>query len=88
MSWSPNLCIGEFRPWPDSVHVVRGKTDETRRYIPEKYSSAMQCLASLENVKLRELVRELYETAYPECPSMLEKSFSERIRELGIEVDV
>ncbi len=88
MSWSLELCIGEFRSWPDSVHVTRYKTDETRRYVPEKYSSAMQCLASIENVKLRELVKELYETAYPEYPSMFEKLFSERIRELGIEVDV
>ena len=88
MSWAPELCIGEFRPWPDSIHVTREKTDETRRYVPEKYSSAMQCLASLENVKLRELVRDLYETAYFEYPSMYEKLFSERIRELGIEVDV
>lgn len=43
---------------------------------------------SLENQTLRELVRELYETAYPEYPSMFEKLFLERIRELGIEVDV
>ena len=35
MSWSPDLHIGELRPWPDSVHVVRGKADETRRYFPE-----------------------------------------------------
>jgi len=34
MSWSPDLYIGEFRPWPDSVHVVRGRTDEQRRYFP------------------------------------------------------
>ena len=36
MSWSPDLYIGELRPWPDSVHVVRGNTDETRRYFPER----------------------------------------------------
>lgn len=36
MSWSPDLFIGELRPWPDTVHVVRGKTDETRRYVPEE----------------------------------------------------
>lgn len=36
MSWSPDLFIGEFRPWPDTVHVVRGRTDETRRYVPEE----------------------------------------------------
>lgn len=36
MSWSPDLFIGESRPWPDTVHVVRGKTDEMRRYVPEE----------------------------------------------------
>ena len=36
MSWSPELFIGELRPWPDTVHVVRGKTEETRRYVPER----------------------------------------------------
>ena len=36
MSWSPSVYIGEMRPWPDSVHVVRGKTDEVRRYFPER----------------------------------------------------
>ena len=36
MSWSPELFIGELRPWPDTVHVVRGRTGETRRYVPER----------------------------------------------------
>ena len=36
MSWSTELHIGELRPWPDTVHVVRGKTEETRRYVPER----------------------------------------------------
>ena len=36
MSWSPEVFIGEFRPWPDSVHVVRGRTGETVRYMPEQ----------------------------------------------------
>lgn len=35
MSWSPDLFIGELRPWPDSVYVVRSRTVETRRYVPE-----------------------------------------------------
>jgi len=39
------------------------------------------------DVKLRELVRDLYEMAYPECPSAFEAAFSDRMRELGIEVD-
>lgn len=36
MSWTPDLYIGELRPWPDAVQVVRGNTDETRLYVPEK----------------------------------------------------
>lgn len=88
MGWSPHLCIGEFRPWPESIYVTRDKTDETRRYVPEKYGSAMQCLQALENSTLRDLVKELYEAAYYEYPSMYEKLFLERIKALGIEVDV
>lgn len=33
MTWYTDIHIGELRPWPDSVDVVRG--DETRRYVPE-----------------------------------------------------
>lgn len=40
-----------------------------------------------ENAKLRELVRELYEIAQPEAPSMFEAEFADRMRELGVEVD-
>ena len=36
MSWSTEVFIGELRPWPDTVHVIRGKTDEMRRYVPER----------------------------------------------------
>ncbi len=36
MSWSTEVRIGELRPWPDAVRVVRGKTEETRRYVPER----------------------------------------------------
>ncbi len=82
MSWSPELYIGEFRPWPDTVHVVRGKTDETRRYVPEDFSAM-----SRENVELRKLVQELYESAWLEYPSAFETVFLGRIRELGIEVN-
>lgn len=39
-----------------------------------------------ENAKLRELVRDLYEMAYPEFPSAFEAEFADRMRELGIEV--
>ena len=36
MSWTPDLIIGELRPWPDAVRVIRGETDEAKRYVPEK----------------------------------------------------
>ena len=39
-----------------------------------------------EYAKLRELVRELYEMAYPEYPSAFDAAFAGRMRELGIEV--
>ena len=118
MSWSPELCIGEFRPWPDTVHVVRGKTEEKRRYVSEEMlfrervghdeqfnraqslqaenaklredsvETALMFDTTLEYcTKLRELVKELYETAWVEHPSMFEGLFLGRIRELGIEVD-
>lgn len=41
----------------------------------------------VENYRLRELVRDLYEMAYPECPSAFEAEFADRMRELGVEVD-
>ena len=34
MSWAPEIHIGEMRPWPDAVLVVRGETDEACRYVP------------------------------------------------------
>lgn len=74
MSWSPDLFIGELRPWPDTVHVVRGKTDETRRYVPEDalvHMELHECPACAnvadlqdamdENAKLRELVSDMWD---------------------------
>lgn len=39
-----------------------------------------------ENAKLRELLAELYESAWLEYPSAFEHTFAERLRELGVEV--
>ena len=39
----------------------------------------------VDNDKLRELVRDLYEMAYPECPSVFEAAFADRMRELGVD---
>ena len=46
----------------------------------------MDCLET-ENAKLRELVRDIYESAYYEYPSYFESKFAGRMRALGIEVD-
>jgi len=32
MSWTPEVYIGELRPWPESVKVVRGNSGEAMRY--------------------------------------------------------
>lgn len=53
MSWSPELFIGELRPFPDTVHVVKGKTDEMKRYVPEERIE-----------QLEQLCRDLYATCY------------------------
>lgn len=62
--------------------VRRDIHDERLDYVVLK-TSELQA----ENAKLRELVRDLYEMAYPECPSAFEAAFAARMRELGVEVD-
>ena len=42
MSWSIEQHIGELRPWPESVRVVRGKAKESRRYVPESPHCTME----------------------------------------------
>lgn len=57
MSWSIDVHIGEMRPWPETVNVIRGKTDETRRYMSEELGTrALLDGAELmgENKRLRE----------------------------------
>lgn len=76
MSWSPDLFIGELRPWPYSVHVVRGKTEEFKRYVPEDFSAI-----SRENVELRELVRDMWRGA------MQHMDYAERCAFVGEFVD-
>lgn len=93
MSWSPDLFIGELRPWPDTVHVVRGKTDEMRRYVPEEmlfherdgHDEQFELARSLqaENAELRELVRQM---AYAISPTS-RKHMLMNLAEQGIEVD-
>ena len=34
MSWTHDIYIGEFRPWPDAVRVVRGASGEAMEYVP------------------------------------------------------
>lgn len=62
MSWMPEFYIGEFRPWPDSVYIVRGNTDEFRRYMPDDFCAVSRENNELrsENNKLRKLCVELW----------------------------
>lgn len=59
-----------------AVKDVGGEPSEYTFYVPES-----------EVAKLRELVRDLYEMAYPEFPSAFEAAFADRMRELGMEVE-
>ncbi len=83
MSWTPDIYINKGVMWPDAIRVVRGTTDDTRRYVPEE-----------DCVELRELVRISIEFCNSgccdECPIQRNDGscpFGERARELGIEVD-
>ena len=57
-----------------AVRDVGGEPSEYVFYEPES-----------DAAKLRELVRELYEIAQPEAPSMFEAEFADRMRELGVD---
>lgn len=85
MSWYPDLYIGELRPWPDAVYVWRGKTGESKRYLPDDF-----CALARENNELRELVREMVLNmggcALHGNPLRL-REFGSRAIELGIEVN-
>lgn len=34
MTWRAEVYIGEMRPWPDVVDVVKGRTGEAVEYVP------------------------------------------------------
>lgn len=44
-------------------------------------------MRAAENEKLRELLTELYESAWLEHPSAFEHTFAERLRGLGVDFD-
>jgi hypothetical protein len=41
MSWSTEVTVGELRPWPDAVAVIRCNAGEARRYVPERTATHM-----------------------------------------------
>ena len=43
MSWSPELYIGEMRPWPNSVRVRRGRNGESRDYVTKTVCLCRDC---------------------------------------------
>ena len=46
---------------------------------------AMRDTWAENDARLRELVRDMYEMAYPEYPSAFDATFADRLRELGVE---
>lgn len=58
MSWTAEIHMGELRPWPDVVRVVRGNTDETKAYTP---AATAKCSWQDEtlHVELSELPKEV-----------------------------
>ena len=57
-------------------HLISWNTRET-------YGPIDQLKA--DNARLRELVQDMYEMAYPEYPSAFDAAFADRMRELGVE---
>lgn len=93
MSWSPDLIIGELRPWPDSVVVTRGSRLDSRIYVPQEALTAKElreCHVMAENAKLRELCVKALEwlrwAGGITCPPEVPDEFADELRELGIEV--
>lgn len=68
-----------------SVHRERAEADKLREQGERLFDKTLEL--GTENAKLRELVRDMYEMAYPEYPSAFEAAFADRMRELGVEVD-
>ena len=58
MSWTPDLIIGELRPWPDAVKVVRGNTGESMLYTvtPLPHFWAHDCTLHVQPRKLPERI--------------------------------
>ena len=60
---------------------VRELRDENARL------RAMRDTWAENDAKLRELVRDMYEMAYPEYPSAFAAAFADRMAQLGVEVN-
>lgn len=63
-----------------------GLTDEGVRKRDEREATLGRGELERENAELRELVRDLYGLAWPECPGAAE-AYLPRIRSLGVEVE-
>ena len=82
MSWTPEVHIGELRPWPDSVLVVRGNSGESMRYDRAERSSdgVAECIKSVYLVMVAD---DLLEDGTPLCayrdvPSAEQRASRER----------
>lgn len=80
----------ESREWRGELELLRdgyGSMSREHSQTIVELSDAYHSIDQLkfDNAKLRELVRDLYEMAYPECPSAFEAAFADRMRELGVD---
>ena len=88
-----DVYIGEFRPWPESVCVIRDMTSEIRRYVPEELGTrALLDGVKLmgENRRLADLVADMLVTVRAAGRLGVDvgkvQEYGRRARELGIEV--
>ena len=76
----------------DEVEKLQDENERLRSCLSDSAENSKQIMHEAhvqeeENAKLRELLSELYESAWLEYPSAFEHTFAERLRELGVEVD-
>lgn len=69
----------------DILHVLTDQELAEQQKHEREMQASIKALDD-ENARLRELVRDMYEMAYPEYPSAFYAAFADRMRELGVEV--
>lgn len=76
----------EIQDLKDENEKLREERDMYRDLVGMMDHPDLNVQLQAENEKLRELLAELYESAWLEHPSAFEHTYAERLRELGVEV--